>query len=518
MNDVHGYRAGRRVDADLYNRLRTTAGAVHTATSAVVWSGKAPYQQLFQATIIEGVVRLSVDAYEQRRLYWRLLEDEGGIEFASRIDLLSRHSDTLCLEALACQWTLFTSVSKRTLFNEIQRVPSGMELRYDGETLTFHPLLTPVTIQDPDSALRTALRNLGSSNVVLGLSGGFDSRTLMAALHGANVPFSAHTYGTLRMPDVQRAREVCDLDGVPVRISELNNEVWKRDDVLASIKQTAWQTEGSYPGIHALVFDNATERLGHDSVLVDGAYGALLRGGFGNGLLASSYRALCGRDAAGVIDAMRVRDFSLLNRDIQHEAELRVVNALQMALEEMPGLNRGNSRDWIDEFFVRWYTRGFAASPQAVYDARLHSAMTFLDESVVRSVFSRGSRFRRSGRWFRRLITTHRPVLRSRPMVGKKCDVPWSCAGRPLATALWSKFAPHYPTQELGSIEQVFYPLLRPVILDLAGSSSHPNSDVWDRTAVERLATKTTASEGSDADRASLLLWLGHRMMSDDLV
>lgn len=517
MSDVHGYRAGRRTDTDLLERLRAKDRSIHTNDSVIVWSGRAPYRQTFHVSLDGGVLRMFVDDHEQRRLYWRLLSDEGGIEFASRIDLLARRTDTVNLEALSCQWSLFTSVSKGTLFNEIHRVPSNTVLTFDGESITFEPLEQKAPPEDPDSALFDVLRRSDRSNVVLGLSGGFDSRTLMAALHGAGVAFSVHTYGTVHMPDVQRARDMGRIDGVPTRVSELDAELWDLDTVLTSIKETAWQTEGTYPGIHALVFDNAEVRLGPDAVLVDGAYGALLRGGFGNGLLAGSFSALSNRRAVDVAAAMRVRDLELLRGDIRRDADVCIHSALQQALESMPDLRRNNARNWIDEFFVRWYTRGFAASPQAVYDARLDSMMPFLDASVVRSVFARPSHFRSNGRWFRHLITSKRPVLRSLPMVGKKCDVPWICAGRPLLTALWSKVASNYPTSAQGTIERVFYPMLRPVILDLVRSSPHALADVWDANAIERLAIKTTDEDGSDADRATLLLWLGYRMMAEDL-
>lgn len=517
MSDVHGYRAGRRIDTHLLERIRAKDGAVHTSESAIVWSGRAPYHNTFQVSLVNGVLRMSVDDHEQRRLYWRLLNDEGGIEFASRIDLLARATDRVNLEALSCQWSLFTSVSKGSLFKEIHRVPSNTVLVFDGRSVSFESLPAVTPEEDPDSVLFDVLRSSDRTNVVLGLSGGFDSRTLMAALHGAGVAFSVHTYGTVHMPDVQRARDMGHRDGVPTRVSELDTEEWNLDDILASMKETAWQTEGTYPGIHTLVFDNAAERLGPNAVLVDGAYGALLRGGFGNGLLAGSFTALRERRADGVVAAMRVRSLQLLPHDVQDEADEGIQGALQSALDEMPDLRRSNARDWIDEFFVRWYTRGFAASPQAVYDARLDSLMPFLDASVVRSVFAQPSSFRSNGRWFRHMITSNRPILRSLPMVGKKCDVPWICAGRPVLTALWSKVASNYPASANGTIERVFYPMLRPVILDLVRSSPHALSDMWDRGAIEKLAIATTDDEGSDADRATLLLWLGYRMMADDL-
>ncbi|MBC8124679.1 MAG: hypothetical protein H7X70_02995, partial [Candidatus Kapabacteria bacterium] len=220
---------------------------------------------LFDVSFIDGVLRLSVDKFEQRRLYWRAQPHNSGIEFASRIDLLRKSTDTICLEALSCQWTMSMSVSERSLFNEIQRVPPGQTLIYDGHTVQFKNNETTSSVADPNAALLSTLQKLQGRDVVLGLSGGLDSRTLMAALHKAEVQFRVHTYGTLAMPDVCRARDVSNHDGVNVVVSELDKEEWNLNNVLESLRQTAWQSEGTYPGVHALVFDNANQRLGSEA-------------------------------------------------------------------------------------------------------------------------------------------------------------------------------------------------------------------------------------------------------------
>ena len=188
---------------------------------------------------------------------------------------------------------------------------------------------------------------------------------------------------------------------------------------------------------------------------------------------------------------------------------------MQSALDAMPAYFRQHSRQWIDEFFLRWNPRGYTAAPQAVYDARLNSAPTFLDEDVVRAVFNSPIEFRSNGRWFRSMISKWRPNLRSHAMVGKSRDVPWALAGRPMTSAIWSRLLPSYPEAAHGAIERHFYALLRPVIMDLSGSIMSSQFDVWDMNEIQRLAAATSATEGTHEDRATLLLWLGYRLMAD---
>ena len=499
MSDVHG------IVRDSGQGSQPTIQHLHSGS---------PHTSL-DVSFSNGVLRLTVDQFEQRRLYWRKLPDDGGIEFASRIDLLRKSTDAICLEALSCQWTQSMSVSERSLFQEINRVPAGKTLVYDGRTVQFENNEETLTPADPNEVLLGVLRSLRGRDVVLGLSGGFDSRTLMAALHGAEVPFRVHTYGTRAMPDVGRARDVSVHDGVSVIVSEIDKEEWDVHSVLTSLRKTAWQSEGTYPGVHALVFDNADVRLGPKAVLVDGGYGALLRGGFGNSLIVRASRALTDRHAEEVVRHLGVRGCETLHPDVQEAAHALTVDAMQSALDAMPAYFRQHSRQWIDEFFLRWNPRGYTAAPQAVYDARLNSAPTFLDEDVVRAVFNSPIEFRSNGRWFRSMISKWRPNLRSHAMVGKSRDVPWALAGRPMTSAIWSRLLPSYPEAAHGAIERHFYALLRPVIMDLSGSIMSSQFDVWDMNEIQRLAAATSATEGTHEDRATLLLWLGYRLMAD---
>ncbi|MBC8125358.1 MAG: hypothetical protein H7X70_06455 [Candidatus Kapabacteria bacterium] len=145
----------------------------------------------------------------------------------------------------------------------------------------------------------------------------------------------------------------------------------------------------------------------------------------------------------------------------------------------------------------------------------MNSAPTFLDEDVVRAVFAMPLQFRNNGRWFRSMISQWRPNLRKHAMVGKSCDIPWALAGRPIASAIWSRIRPSYPEAANGAIERNFFALLRPVILDMSVSAVPSQFDVWNMTEIQRLVATTTSSQGTNADRATLLLWLGYRLMAD---
>jgi hypothetical protein len=535
MSDCIGYVAGSRVDAASMERVHGTELVVHDDRCAIgVIRSAAPTVHVEGARITIGMrtrampqmhgvevrwtghaLEIAADDAEQRRVYWRRVSDDGGVLIATRLDLLRMPSDDVDLEAFAGQWCSTMNMSTGSLLRGVHRIPSRHHWRYDGRDVELTRCDVPTASCTPDEALRSALVDASSFDIVLGLSGGFDSRTLMAMLLDLGLTFRVHTYGTPDMPDVQRAMQVASAAGIPASFTDLSAVTWDIDAVLASMRRTAWQSEGTYPGAHAVVFDDAATRLGPRSMLVDGGYGALLRGGFGNALLMRHTAALRARDGAALAKALQKRDATFLRPEIRDQADRLLATSMQRALDDMPAFDVRDGRTWMDAFFLRWNPRGFVASPQAVYDARMASSMPFLARDVVVAAMSQSAAFRADGRWFRSMLRRHRSIA-TLPYVGKRGDVPWTVAGRPTLAALWSKLGlgRTYAPDAHAGIDRAIYRVVRPALRDLAATSVPAPFDLFDQGAVRDLAART-AEDGNVGDMQQLLDWLGVRLMAD---
>lgn len=458
-------------------------------------------------------VVIDADAFEQRRLYWQRVG--AGIAFATRVDLLPVEPAAISATAFIAQWCLSMNLSEHSLFEGVERLPAGHRLTIGLDGSSHLGRLTPASAEPTDATgaaavLQDVLRSYASSyDIVLGLSGGFDSRTLMAAMLGAGVPFRVHTYGTASMPDVRRAVDVARRAGVAMHVTDLSAIEWDVDAVIASMRRTAWQTEASYPGAHALVFDDP-DRLGPRSLLVDGGYGALWRGGFGNHLLVRHAKALRDRDAGVVANALMRRPPTLFREDLRTTAIDTCTTLVQQALDAMPVFSARSGRAWVDELFLRWNPRGYVASPQSVYDARLASVMPFLDRRFARAAYGMTADQRANGRLFRHILRGA-PAIAGMPYVGKRNEVPAFAAGRPLLAALTSHLTPRYA--KTVSIESMCYRLLRPAMLDLAHSAPVAPFDLFDTHAVRSLLQHTPVN-GDDAAIAQLLDWFSLSIMS----
>lgn len=379
---------------------------------------------------------MTSDAFETRRVY-RIDPPDGEPIVAPRIDQLrSLINPVPDLATIASQWRYVNSFGRGTIFQNVSRVPPTNK--------------RPTASSDPTASMLQTLRSLQEQDVVLLLSGGIDSRTVMALLHGAGVPFRTVTYGLPTMPDWQIASRVSMVDGVTWQ--GIDVRTLAKDDLWATMVETAMISEGTYSVAHAAVLPTLS-RLFPESVVVDGAYGALLRGGFANQLLVRGRADLASKDAARVEKWLVVRNLNVFHPDIRSEMVAGSRALLQMALDDMPDFSASDSRDWIDEFFLRWYVPGFVSNPHRIYDRWMPSEMPFLAPQVVADVIGLTSRSRSHARLFRSWIEQFRPGLRTVPVVGKKGLVPWICAGDPWRTALYARLGPKHATPDSGQME-----------------------------------------------------------------
>lgn len=379
---------------------------------------------------------LTPDTFETRRVY-RVTAADGEPVYTSRIDqALAPGALTPDLSTIASQWRFINSFSTGTIFKNVSRV-RPTEKR-------------PLPTSDPTASMLRVLRSMQDLDVVLMLSGGLDSRALMALLHGAGVSFRAVTYGVPSMPDWKTAEQVSTTDGIAWQGIDVRS--LPVEDAWLSMVESALISEGTYSVAHAAALPEIARRY-PQSRIIDGAYGALLRGGFANQLLVRGRGDLASMDAARLEKWFVIRDLEIFHPDIRDEMRQGATAHLQAALDAMPRFKDSDGRDWIDEFFLRWRIPGFVANAQGIYDRWLQSSMPFLAPQVVSDVLALPPAQRSHGRLFRRWIDAYRPTLRSIPFVGKRGMVPWLCIGNPWRTTVYSRLAPKHPMADSGQME-----------------------------------------------------------------
>lgn len=183
---------------------------------------------------------LFCDRYGQRRLYYH--EDAQGLYFSSEAKSLLRVMPELrCLDTQAlCQYVNYECVlGGRTLFKGIQTIPPGSvwtagrgrvrrRLVYDVRKLEQQSMLDVRSFetQFDDAFTRVLPRYLTEARPLLSLSGGLDTRMILAYARSLGMATPCFTHGSMynEMLDVRIARKVAMRAGLEHTIAPVGEE------------------------------------------------------------------------------------------------------------------------------------------------------------------------------------------------------------------------------------------------------------------------------------------------------
>jgi asparagine synthase (glutamine-hydrolysing) len=230
------------------------------------------------------------DRFGLHRVYY--LEDRGSFAFSSEAKaLLSIRPEARRIDARALgEFVAFGSVFKnRTLFPNVFVLPGGSAWTFGGPTdINKRQYFDPATWeQQPlldDEAFYTSLKTTFSrilptyfrshESVGISLTGGLDTRLIMAARPPLAEPPACYTYGGFYRDcfDVQAARDVATACDLRHHLIALDPDFFADFPTLA--EQTVWLTDGSLDicGSHEVYFSRRARQV--SPVRLTGNYGS----------------------------------------------------------------------------------------------------------------------------------------------------------------------------------------------------------------------------------------------------
>ena len=330
------------------NGNRYKAGSAQELLSLYETKGERFVEDLngfFSGVVVDrrrGAILLFNDRFGMGRVYCH--EGNDTLTFASEAKaILSVRPETRALDAhgVAQFLGVGAAFNNRTLFANVSLLPAGSCWAVDrpssiGRRQYFHPnmwveqpRLEPTAFYD--SLRQTMARVLPSyfraaEPVGLSLTGGLDTRIVMAGmpLNGEKMP--AYTYGGVYRDcfDIQVARQVAEACGQSHHVLALGPDFFKNFGALAD--DTVWLTDGSLDlcGTHEIYFSRLAGELAS----------VRLTGNYGSEVLRSVSTFKFGSPSATLFDRQLV---SYANDESQAFAEVRAEHPVTFAaFKEVP--------------------------------------------------------------------------------------------------------------------------------------------------------------------------------------
>jgi hypothetical protein len=439
-----------------------------------------------------GITEWWTDQLGLRTLFHAALP--GGFCVSTRLEWTARAADPAepDLSALGGTWLLSNQLGYDSGVRGIGRVGPAGRLSSRGGKLTVAqgaPWMTEFGREHPgqaEAALRSIIRCALSSDrpPSLGLSGGLDSRLLLALLAAErNVPLRVHTFGDAQHPDRQSAERMASLLALPHTILEEAVPAASALSVLA--QDFACRTHLVEP-VSSVMRLRHFSRLREQGVLMlDGGFGEILRRQYLNRVFLAGRRRFRKRDAAGVADLLRVRRGDFFAPEVTQILEAGAREEVRRALDELPAVEAIGLENALDLLAVRTRVPNFGSPEQARLDELVPNFMPLVQPSLLRAVFRAAVRHRRGGKLHRALIRRLRPELAEFPLV--KGDRLSGFGTHPLISAVRARLERGGGRTTPDADRVRFLDCLREYVLDLGASREVRENPLYEPGVVRRL-------------------------------
>ncbi len=241
---------------------------------------------------------------------------------------------------------------------------------------------------------RAAVEQRTARQTGLALSGGLDSRAILAAMPRAQTTF---TFGHPNSADVRIAARAAAVKNAPHEVLSRHDQNWLLPRILG-----VWWTDGALDLLHM----HGIEHLKRQKAICD----ICLNGAGGDGL-------------AGAGHLFHPRDLSAyLKNKLQIKADRGVIHRLETAFHKAGSAHA---------FYVDWRVRGFTIhGPRLGLFHGLEYRLPFLDNRVQEFLYAIPLQYKANNRLYKRML------LQTFPNYFK--NIPWQATGVPISYPSWA--------------------------------------------------------------------------------
>lgn len=467
-----------------------------------------------------GGIECFTDQLGLRTIYFA--EHDGGICISTRLDWLARTTEKTEIDfsALGSRWLLLNQVSYESCVVGIERLGPGGHATFKAGSVvestntpwlpSFEPGTTGKALEVLKALMVCVLDHHYTPS--LGLSGGLDSRFLLALLTSIRKPgFVTHTFGDHNDPDIWIAESISAALGLPHQ--RFDDPLPDVDTCISSICSFVAQSTLTEPSTSFNKLRYYPKLREQGRLMIDGGFGEFARRRYLTRVVWFGRSALRSHDSSRLLQLMRSARADIFSPEVTRTLEKGARQSLDKALEEMPPVEKIGVENFVDLFTVRMRIPNYGGAEQARVDAEILNFMPLVQPSYLRTVFQIPLSLRSNARFTCNTIRSLSPTLTRFPLAKSGFTYPFGLPNNVawLVTKVKSKLAKGYsdlgPHQVLGQ--------LREYVLDIARSKEVTTNPMYDSGKVVNAVTKYY--EGELHLRNTVDWWLTFELWSRSL-
>jgi len=457
--------------------------------SQLVSGGKESIQPLnghFAGAIIkENSVELFTDQVGMRSLF--ILKKNRSTLFSTRLDwLLPFCSGELDWQKFGENWLCTNPFSGDCFITNIQRIHSSGWITINGNGISikskrWSAIDRKIDIKDYLRCFTTELYKK-DQKISLGLSGGLDSRLLLAVLEeNEEIEYDLYTFSGIGHPDEETAR------ALNIHLQKPHLFLNHRKDNF-DLDQLAETTTRSMliSSIPEMLQKHLYKELGRSQkITIDGAVGEIGRRRYLKSLEMKGKKDILSKNPARLIDYFYAPKADIFSEEISSEMLDGAVESLGNTLSTMPQPISGQIGDWLDLFSIRTRLVHLSGINQEMMDEALFHLMPFVQPDLLSGFLNLPVEERTNAKLFRSIIRTSSPELTKIPLVKGAESYPFWM--NDLMATFWMKIKARTGKSYQDSLLTDILISQQEQIRDLFASRFVKESGIYDLSKIEQL-------------------------------
>jgi len=380
----------------------------------------------------ENQIILFNDTLGMREIYY--FKNKNVIYFSTRLDFLSQLTN-YCepnIKTLSSSWLLTNHLGYGSLVKNIERLAPGglLEIVNDNFSVSNPNSYCPKFANSfEDHNVKSILEELTllpskeNKNLSLALSGGMDSRVLLAYLLMNDASFSVHTFGEMTQPDAVIAKNISDYHHIDHLF--FRNEIPPKKLLIDYLRNMLGQTLLTMPASETLHLKNHAAVYSQNKFIIDGGYGEILRREFLNKVLLFDKEAVVQKDFAKLIPHLHSRRADIFKDEIVADMRINLIDELETACAALPDSMTIGVEHWLDFFAIKLKMPNVNGPGQAAMDALAPGYMPFTQKILLDAGFLLSASSKKNGKIFKAILSGNKLNLTKFPLVKNQITYPY---------------------------------------------------------------------------------------------
>lgn len=448
------------------------------------------------------------DTVGLRTIYF--YQSQEGIFFVtdlSRLTLLMNRVE-IDYKIFGSRWLLFNQMSNESFIKGVKKLPPDSEALIKSNSLNiskknFNSNIPETTNENLYSSIRkyVNIKLPDQYSLSLGLSGGLDSRLLLAFMLHDKLEFKIHTFGFHDDQDAILANRI----GKSLNL-EVNHIQYKSnydDDFILRLNNYCMDSQLAEPAssyIKLRVFENS---YFINKILIDGALAEFARRQFMNRLLIRGRRFLLSKDSKSISKYLSVQRASIFNKEIQLMMDDAILQDFENIFQEFPEVLKVGAENFVDLMVMKYRVPNYFGPEQSRLDSIMLSFMPFAQHQLILNCLGIPVNDRTNGKIFYKAINELSSCLKKFPLVKNGISYPFGLTS--ITSFIFTNVKKRFIKSSSYNYKVEMFDSMETYVRDIFADQQTKQYSNYDQTAIKKIISEYYSGK---KERVDELDWL----------